>query len=77
MTIFHVSGYKTIRVVSPNLTGRTYWNYIEIGPHEEIGYGDVPTKYMEEINKACRTGVTIWHNHANIGNYTLNNTIVT
>lgn len=69
-------GYKTIRVVSPNLTGRTYWNYIEIGPHEEIGYGDVPTKYMEEINKACRTGVTIWHNHSNIGNYTLNNTIV-
>lgn len=70
-------GYKTIRVISPNLTGRSYWNYIEIGPHEEIGYGDVPTKYMEEINNACRKGITIWHNHSNIGNYNLNNTIVT
>jgi len=30
---------------------------------------------MEEINNACRKGVTIWHNHANIGNYNLSNNI--
>ena len=70
-------GYKIIRVVSPNITGRTYWNYVEIGANEDIGTGNVPTKYMDEINKACRRGVTIWHNHANIGNFALNNTIVT
>lgn len=69
-------GYKINRVKTPNLTGRTYWNYIEIGPSEEIGYGDVPSKYMEEINQACKNGVTIWHDHANIGNYSLSNTIV-
>ena len=69
-------GYKINRVKTPNLTGRAYWNYIEIGPSEEIGYGDVPSKYMEEINQACKNGVTIWHNHANIGNYSLQNTIV-
>lgn len=50
---------------------------MEIGPKEEIGHGSVPTKYMETINNACRKGVTIWHNHANIGNFALSNTIVT
>ena len=69
-------GYKTNRLKVPNLTGRTYWNYVEIGASEEIGSGDVPSKFMEEINNACRTGVTIWHNHANIGNYSLTNSIV-
>lgn len=69
-------GYKIMRLENPNITGRTYWNYVEIGSNEDIGYGDVPTKYMEEINKACRKGVTIWHSHDNIGNYSLNNTIV-
>ena len=60
----------------PNITGRRYWNYVEIGGTEEIGYGDVPSKHMEIINKACRKGVTIWHSHSNLGNYSLNNTIV-
>lgn len=69
-------GYKINRVKTPNITGRTYWNYVEIGSSEDIGYGDVPSKYMEEINNACRKGVTIWHNHENVGNYSLNNTIV-
>lgn len=60
----------------PNITGRMYWNYVEIGANEEIGYGEVPGKFMDTINNACRRGVTIWHNHANVGNYNLNNTIV-
>jgi hypothetical protein len=68
-------GYKINRVKVPNITGRTYWNYVEIGASEDIGYGDVPSNYMEIINNACRKGVTIWHNHANIGNFALNNTI--
>lgn len=69
-------GYKVNRIKVPNITGRTYWNYVEIGASEDIGYGDVPANYMEIINSACRKGVTIWHNHANIGNYSLSNTIV-
>ena len=60
----------------PNLTGRAYWNYVEIGETEEIGYGNTPSKYMDLINSACRSGVTIWHNHANLGDFSLNNTIV-
>ena len=69
-------GYAIKSLKMPNITGRRYWNYVEIGSSEEIGYGEVPAKYMDTINNACRRGVTIWHNHANVGNYSLNNTIV-
>lgn len=69
-------GYAIKKLDTPHLTGRRYWNYIEIGSSESIGYGDVPSKFMEDINGACRRGVTIWHNHDNIGDFSLNNTIV-
>lgn len=69
-------GYAIKSLELPNITGRRYWNYVEIGANEEIGYGEVPSKYMDMINNACRRGVTIWHNHANVGNYSLNNSII-
>lgn len=69
-------GYAIKSLELPNITGRTYWNYVEIGSSEEIGYGEVPAKYMNTINNACRHGVTIWHNHGNVGNYSLDNIIV-
>lgn len=69
-------GYAVKSLAMPNITGRKYWNYVEIGASEEIGYGEVLAKYMDTINNACRRGVTIWHNHANVGNYSLNNEII-
>ena len=69
-------GYKTLRVKAPNITGRQNWNYIQIGSTESIGFGDIPEKDLNNINRACRKGVTIWHNHANIGNFNLTNNIV-
>lgn len=69
-------GYAIKSLELPNITGRKYWNYVEIGANEEIGYGEVPSKFMDIINNACRKGVTIWHNHANVGNYSLDNSIV-
>ena len=69
-------GYKINKLKIPNITGRTYWNYVEIGNTESIGFGDVPVNFMDEINNACRNGVTIWHNHDNIGNFNLDNSIV-
>lgn len=68
-------GYAVKSLAMPNITGRAYWNYVEIGASEEIGYGEVPAKYMDTINNACRRGVTIWHNHENVGNYSLDNAI--
>ena len=70
-----VFGYAVKSLAIPNITGRRYWNYVEKGANEEIGYGEVPSKFMDTINNVCRRGVTIWHNHANVGNYNLNNTI--
>lgn len=69
-------GYKINRVLEPNIVGRRNWNYLEIASSETVGNGDVPTTYMNEINNACRRGVTIWHKHDNIGNYNLDNSIV-
>lgn len=70
-------GYAIKKLEVPNITGRRYWNYVEIGSTEEIGYGTVPHNFMDKINNACRKGVTIWHSHDNIGNWDLNNEIVT
>ena len=69
-------GYKINRVMEPNIVGRKNWNYLEIGSSEIIGTGDVPAQYMNRINEICRRGVTIWHNHDNIGNFNLDNSIV-
>ena len=68
-------GYKINRILTPNITGRTYWNYVEIGGSESIGYGEIPQNFLNTINNACRRGVTIWHNHSNIGNYSLDNSL--
>lgn len=69
-------GYKVNTLKIPEFSSRTYWNYLKIVEGENIGYGEIPSKSMETINKICRSGVTIWHNHTNIGNYNLNNSIV-
>lgn len=66
-------GYKINRIKTPNITGRPIFNYIEIASNDAIGTGSVPAEYMDVINNICRKGVTIWHNHENIQNYSLNN----
>ena len=69
-------GYKVIRVKVPNITGRPSFNYIEIGQGERFAYGEVPPESLTEINMIAQNGLTIWHNHANVGNYSVNNSIV-
>ena len=73
-------GYATNKLKYPNQTGRSTFNYVQIGAGENIGYSgntiSVPPEAMETINNAYRAGVTIWHNHDNIGNFDLSNGIV-
>ena len=69
-------GYQINRVKEPNITGRKYWNFVKIGTGEDIGNGDVPNKFKDTLNQIFRNGTTIWHSHDNIGNFNLNNTIV-
>ena len=70
-------GYKICEVKIPNINTRPVFNYLQIGQNEIIGYsnnlGSIPEKYMNEINNIVRNGVTIWHNHNNIGNYSITN----
>lgn len=75
MIISQNFGYKILETKIPNITGRSIFNYVKILNGENIGYG-IQNKELETINEIFSNGVTIWHNHANIGNYSLNNTIV-
>ena len=69
-------GYKINQNKIPNITGRRYWNFIQIANSDTLGYGEIPQKFMDEINRIARSGVTIWHSHDNLGDYTLNNIII-
>lgn len=70
---FDKFGYKINRLKIPNQNTRPYWNYVQIDMNDNIAYGNIPIDAMEIINTIYRNGVTIWHNHENIGNYSLNN----
>lgn len=71
---FSMFGYKVNSVKTPNITGRTNWNYVKtIDCNVE---GDIPQEDLETIRKAMNTGVTFWHTPANIYNYSLSNNIV-
>lgn len=74
---FDLFGYKVNSIKIPNQTGRPHWNFVQIADGDDIGFTkdtiSVPTKSMDTINNIYRTGVTIWHNHDEIGNYTLDN----
>ena len=68
-------GYKVNSLKLPNQTGRRYFNYVEIGKSEIIGYPNskgCPADAMEIINNIYRNGVTLWHDHERIGNFTEN-----
>ena len=76
-------GYKINLTKMANLTGRQNFNYVEIGQDETLAYtnensntGSIPAEALEIINNAFRSGVTIWHNHVNLGNFTVDNGIV-
>lgn len=69
-------GYKVNRLKLPNTSSRSQWNYIQIGDGESWAYGNIPAEYLSKINEIAIKGVTIWHNHNNIGNYDLTNSIV-
>lgn len=73
-------GYATNKLKLPNQTGRATFNYVQIGAGENVGFSgntiSVPPEAMEIINRVYQAGVTIWHNHDNIGNFDLANGIV-
>lgn len=69
-------GYKVNTLKHPNITGRRYWNYIQVSNSDYLVSGNLSHEYLEIINNIGINGVTIWHNHDSIGNYSLDNEIV-
>ena len=68
-------GYQVNTVKTPNVTGRTYWNYVKT-----IGcnlLGDIPQLDLEKIKDIFNNGVTFWHDPTKFLDYSQNNTIVT
>lgn len=72
---FNMFGYKVNIVKVPNITGRTYWNYVKtVNANIE---GLIPEFYMDEIKSLFNAGITFWHDPTNFLDYTQSNTIVT
>lgn len=71
---FSMFGYKVNTVKVPNITGRQNWNYVKtIDCNVD---GDIPQSDLNIIKQMFNNGVTLWHNPANIYNYSLSNNII-
>lgn len=74
-------GYQVNITKLPNQTGRTNWNYVQTGPDEILCYQKtdvlaIPAQDLVNINKLYNRGITLWHSHTNLGDYTQSNNIV-
>jgi hypothetical protein len=71
---FDMYGYKTNRVKVPNTAGRKTWNYVKTINSNITG--SIPANDMAKIRSIYDSGVTFWHDTANVGNYSADNSIV-
>lgn len=75
-------GYKVDNVKIPNMTNRENYNYIQIGAEDNLCYPNnhdnimIPADALNKINELFRTGITIWNNHTNFGDYSVSNNII-
>lgn len=71
---FSMYGYKVNSLKTPNITGRTNWNYVKmINPNIE---GYIPQEDLQEIKRMFSNGITIWHKTAYFLDYSQTNNIV-
>ena len=71
---FDMYGYAVNTVKIPNRNFRPHWNYVQTSGLEMIP--SCPTSDAEMIKKIYEAGITFWNNGDEIGNYTLDNSIV-
>ncbi|MBR3963312.1 MAG: hypothetical protein IKK14_07300, partial [Oscillospiraceae bacterium] len=71
---FDMFGYAVNRVKIPNIFSRTQWNYVKTNGCNFTG--SVPAEALDVLKRVHDKGITYWANHANIGNYSLSNPIV-
>lgn len=71
---FSMYGYAINEVKTPNITGRTNWNYVKtIGANIE---GNIPEDNINELKSIFNNGVTLWHNPNTYLDYSQSNNIV-
>lgn len=71
---FSVYGYKTLRMKTPNITGRTNWNYVKtVSAYVE---GDIPQADLTEFMGMLDKGITFWHNPTTFMDYSQSNAII-
>ena len=68
-------GYRVNEQKTPNVTGRTYWNYVKT--RECNIEADIPQEHLQQIKDMFNKGVTFWHDPTKFLDYSQSNTIVT
>ena len=66
---FSCYGYAVNKVKAPNLTGRSYWNFVMT--ENAVIAGNMPASSKEAIGRIFDSGITFWHNGDNVGNYAI------
>ena len=67
-------GYRVDTLKTPSFKQRTNWDFVQT---ERCAIkADIPQDDAEEIQGLFNTGLTVWHNPANFGNYNVSNTPV-
>lgn len=71
---FSMYGYKVNDVKTPNITGRTNWNYVKTIGCNIIG--NIPQDDMQKMKDIFDKGITLWHNPSTFLDYSQSNNIV-
>lgn len=80
---FSRMGYQVNKVKVPNMSHRQNFNFVQVGAEENLAYPNnynnigIPASALNQINDMFRTGITLWNNHANFGDYSVSNNITT
>lgn len=75
-------GYKVNTIKVPNMQHRENFNFVQVGAEENLAYPNnynnigIPASALNQINDMFRSGITLWNNHTNFGDYSVSNDIV-
>ena len=68
---FTMYGYKVMRVKTPQFTSRPNHNFLKTIDCDLTG--EMPQDDEDELKAMFNAGLTVWHNPATFGNYSVNN----
>lgn len=68
-------GYATNELKEPNMTGRPYWNYVQISNDDTYYKSGATADVLEQLNNILRRGVTIWHDYNKMYDYGEDNSV--